>query len=81
MIILSQKEAEKLVHAFVPSRLDQCDSLLSGRPSKSVKTLQLVPVAAARELKGTRRRDHVTALSFSALAPCETEYLDPAPHI
>merc|ERR1711980_61787 len=35
--ILSQKDAEKLVHAFVTSRLDYCHSLLSGCPSKSLK--------------------------------------------
>ncbi len=38
--ILSQKDAEKLVHAFVTSRLDYCNSLLSGCTKKSLKTLQ-----------------------------------------
>ena len=40
--ILSQKDAEKLVHAFVTSRLDYCNYLFSGYHSKSVKSLQLV---------------------------------------
>ncbi len=48
--ILSQKDAEKLVHAFVTSRLDYCNSLLSGCPNKSLKSLQLIQNAAARVL-------------------------------
>ena len=51
--ILSQTDAEKLVNAFVTSRLDYCNSLLSGCPSKCVKSLQLVQNAAARVLTGT----------------------------
>ena len=37
--ILSQKDAEKLVHAFVTSRLDYCNSLFLGCPNKILKTL------------------------------------------
>lgn len=58
--ILSLKDAEKLVHAFVTSRLDYCNSLLSGCTNQSLKTLQLVQNAAARVLTGTRRRDHIS---------------------
>ena len=58
--ILSQNDAEKLVHAFVTSRLDYCNSLLAGCPSKSLKSLQLIQNAAARILTGARRRDHIT---------------------
>ena len=63
--ILSQSDAEKLVHAFVTSRLDYCNSLLSGCPSKSLKMLQLVQNAAARVLTRTRRRDHITPVLAS----------------
>uniref|UniRef100_A0A8D3B260 Reverse transcriptase domain-containing protein n=1 Tax=Scophthalmus maximus TaxID=52904 RepID=A0A8D3B260_SCOMX len=58
--ILSQKDAEKLVIAFVTSRLDYCNSLLLGCPNKSVKSLQLIQNAAARVLTGTRKRDHIS---------------------
>ncbi|XP_029285402.1 uncharacterized protein LOC115006916 [Cottoperca gobio] len=50
--ILSQNDAEKLVHAFVISTLDYCNSLLS--------TLQLIQNAVARVLTRTRKRDHIT---------------------
>ncbi|KAK2872069.1 hypothetical protein Q8A73_024565, partial [Channa argus] len=58
--ILSQSDAEKLVHAFVTSRLDYCNSLLSGCPSNSLKSLQLIQNAAARVLTGTSKRDHIS---------------------
>ena len=58
--ILSKTDAEKLIHAFVTSRLDYCNSLLSGCPNKSIKMLQLIQNAAARVLTGTRKRDHIS---------------------
>ncbi|XP_029998146.1 uncharacterized protein LOC115424892, partial [Sphaeramia orbicularis] len=58
--ILSKNDAEKLVHAFVTSRLDYCNSLLVACPKSSLKSFQLVQNAAARLLTGTNRRDHIT---------------------
>ncbi|XP_038581024.1 uncharacterized protein LOC119907367, partial [Micropterus salmoides] len=63
--ILSKNDAEKLVHAFVTSRLDYCNSLLSGCSKKSIKTLQLIQNAAARVLTGTRKRDHISPVLAS----------------
>ncbi len=63
--ILSQEDAEKLVHAFVTSRLDYCNSLLSGCPNTSLKTLQLIQNAATRILTRTRKRDHISPILAS----------------
>ena len=63
--ILSTSDAEKLVHAFVTSRLDYCNSLLAACPRSSLKSLQLVQNAAARLLTGTGRREHITPVLAS----------------
>ncbi|XP_075330633.1 uncharacterized protein LOC142388967, partial [Odontesthes bonariensis] len=63
--ILSQSDAEKLIHAFVTSRLDYCNSLLLGCPTYSLKSLQLIQNAAARVLTRTNSRDHISPVLAS----------------
>uniref|UniRef100_A0A8C6SKQ3 Reverse transcriptase domain-containing protein n=1 Tax=Neogobius melanostomus TaxID=47308 RepID=A0A8C6SKQ3_9GOBI len=58
--ILPKSDAEKLIHAFVSSRLDYCNSLLAACPKSSLKSFQLVQNAAARLLMRTKRREHIT---------------------
>lgn len=58
--ILSNSDAEKLIHAFVTSRLDYCNSLLAACPKSTLRNLQLVQNAAARILTGTKRREHIS---------------------
>ncbi|XP_060758375.1 uncharacterized protein LOC132869034, partial [Neoarius graeffei] len=58
--LMSLHDAEKLVHAFVTSRLDYCNALLSGCSNKCINKLQLVQNAAARVLTRTRKYDHIT---------------------
>uniref|UniRef100_A0A8C5CCP5 Reverse transcriptase domain-containing protein n=2 Tax=Gadus morhua TaxID=8049 RepID=A0A8C5CCP5_GADMO len=63
--MLSEVDAETLIHAFVSSRLDYCNALFSGLPNSTIKSLQLVHNAAARLLTRTRKFDHITPILAS----------------
>uniref|UniRef100_A0A3B3QY49 Reverse transcriptase domain-containing protein n=1 Tax=Paramormyrops kingsleyae TaxID=1676925 RepID=A0A3B3QY49_9TELE len=57
---LSFKNFERVIHAFVSSRLDYCNALYAGISCSSISRLQLVQNAAAHLLTRTRRREHIT---------------------
>ena len=63
--MLTEADAEILVHAFVSSRIDYCNALFSGLPTGRTKKLQLVQNAAARILTKTRKFDHITPILSS----------------
>jgi hypothetical protein len=58
--VLTRSAAECLIHAFITSRLDFCNSLLVGLPQNTLSRLQAVQNAAARLLTGSKKRDHIT---------------------
>ncbi len=60
--ILTVSDAEKLVHAFMTSRLDYCNALLGGCPASSINKLQIVQNAAVRVLTRSRKYDHITPI-------------------
>ena len=58
--LLDQDSTEKLVHAFVTSRLDYCNSLLYGLPCNQLSKVQLIQNSAARLVSRTKKSDHIT---------------------
>ena len=65
---LSQKDTETLIHAFISSRLDVCNSLFFGLPKYSLLKLQRVQNAAVRTIFSLKKResvsDHITSLHW-----------------
>lgn len=57
---LSKRSTLSLVHAFVSSKLDYCNSLLVNLPSSQIKKLQIIQNAAARLIFGIKKRESIT---------------------
>ena len=55
---LDSESAATLVHAFVTSRVDQCNAVLAKATKSVTDTLQRVMNAAARVVSDTRKFDH-----------------------
>uniref|UniRef100_A0A672ZSA2 Reverse transcriptase domain-containing protein n=1 Tax=Sphaeramia orbicularis TaxID=375764 RepID=A0A672ZSA2_9TELE len=60
--MVSTNELEMIVHAFVSSRLDYCNSLFTCLNKKELARLQFVQNSAARLLTRTNRRTHITPI-------------------
>ncbi len=63
--ILSRIFFEKVIHAFITSRLDYCNSLYFGIGKTALSRLQRVQDAAARLLTRTKKWDHITPVLCS----------------
>ncbi len=63
--MLPVSDAEKLVHAFITSRLDYCNALLGGFPASSINKLQIVQNAASRVFTRSRKYDHINPILHS----------------
>ena len=60
--LLDQKTTERLIHAFVTSRLDYCNSLLFGLNDCLLSRLQLIQNSAMRLVTLSRKFDHITPI-------------------
>uniref|UniRef100_A0A672G6V9 Reverse transcriptase domain-containing protein n=1 Tax=Salarias fasciatus TaxID=181472 RepID=A0A672G6V9_SALFA len=63
--VLSGTDLELVIHAFISSRLDYCNSLFSCFNKNVLNRLQLVQNAAARLLTGSSRWSHITPVLSS----------------
>ncbi len=59
--MLSVSDAEKLVHAFMTSRLDYCNALLGGCPASSINKLQMYKMLRLESLPG-QKKNHITPI-------------------
>ena len=62
---LSHETVETLIHAFITSRLDLCNSLLYAIPAIDLNKLQRVLDAAARLIRNVPRWEHITPVLHS----------------
>ena len=74
--MLSAADAETLIHAFISTRLDYCNSFFWDLPNSTTRSLQLVQNAAARLLTKTRKFDHITPILASLHWPPMTSRSD-----
>ena len=59
---LTQESLLTVVHAFVTSRIDYCNSLLYGISDYNINRLQRIQNSAARIVTNTRKYDHITPI-------------------
>jgi len=57
---LSQSDCEKIVHVFITSKLDYCNTILYGLPKSQLDKLQRVQNTAARLVTRSKKHEHIT---------------------
>ena len=64
---LDRDNCEKLLHAFISSKLDSCNSLFAGLPDKEISKLHRVQNAAVRLIVSAAYVTHIRATTLVAL--------------
>ena len=59
---ISVSPTERLVHAFITSKLDMCNSILIGLPSTELDELQCLQNTAARLVVRAKKNEHITLI-------------------
>ena len=59
---LDRDNTERLVHAFISSKIDYCNSILIGLPNEEIDKIQRVQNAAARLISGTKKYASITPI-------------------
>jgi len=59
---MTADQTATVIHAYVTSRLDNCNALLYGLPKTLTDRIQLIQNAAAKLLTKTKKREHVTPI-------------------
>ena len=62
---LTQKATEQLIHAFISSKLDHLNSLLTGLPDYQIKRLQHIQNTAARIVTRSNKYQNITPVLIS----------------
>ena len=57
---MSQSNCERIIHAFITSKLDYCNAILYGLPQAQLDKLQLIQNTAARIVSKTKKSQHIT---------------------
>ena len=63
--VLTRDAAKAITHAFVTSRLDYCNFLLSGMPKSAISKLQCVQNMSAKMVSRKKKFDHVLPILTS----------------
>jgi hypothetical protein len=62
---LDRASLETIIHAFITTKLDYCNSLFCGISKSQLSRLQRVQNTVARILTGFKKSDHITPILFS----------------
>ena len=70
---LDSDSCERLEQAFISSKLDSYNSLLTGLPGKKISGLHCIQDAAVRLIVDAKKNEHVTHVTSTTLVACKIQ--------